>query len=319
MKVRSVFTFVFGALAMAQALAQVDLTSTIVVINGEEVKGSEYYRRMEFLPGVGKQLGNGFAEFPPGLLTIEQLVTERLILQMAKDKGVLPTAAEVKDEIAYQMQLNPDYTKSFLDTGQTLAELDYQTKVRVARFKLTTFGITVTDAEVAEFYKKNSSIYSTPKMVTLKVIAVDTEEKAKAVDADLAAGKSFSDVAKARSLDVSAATGGEFGRRPYFELAEIVRGEVDKIKVGGITEWIVGEKTRVKFMLVAADPEKARPLDDVLKKIIRREILITRGSIKNNIRQDMIVMRKKAQISITQKEFDDAYKKFIDVIIRDGG
>ncbi|MEQ1932727.1 MAG: peptidyl-prolyl cis-trans isomerase [Fimbriimonadaceae bacterium] len=319
MKVRSVFTFVFGALAIAHAAAQVDLTSTIVVINGEEIKGSEYYRRMEFLPGVGKQLGNGFAEFPPGLLTIEQLVTERLILQLAKEKGVVPTAAEIKDEIAFEIANNPNYQKNFLDTGQSLAELDYQTKVRLAQFRLLTFGITVTDAEVTEFYSKNSSIYSTPKMVTLKVIAVDTEDKAKAVDTDLAAGKSFNDVAKARSLDVTAATGGEFGRRPYFDLAEIVRGELDKIKVGGITDWIVGDKTRVKFMLVAADPEKARPLDATLKKIIRKEIMITRGSIKNNVRQEMIVMRKKAQITITQKEFDEAYKKFIDVIIRDGG
>lgn len=319
MKVRSVFTFVFGALAIAHAAAQVDLTSTIVVINGEEIKGSEYYRRMEFLPGVGKQLGNGFAEFPPGLLTIEQLVTERLILQLAKEKGVVPTAAEIKDEIAFEIANNPNYQKNFLETGQSLAELDYQTKVRLAQFRLLTFGITVTDAEVTEFYSKNSSIYSTPKMVTLKVIAVDTEDKAKAVDTDLAAGKSFNDVAKARSLDVTAATGGEFGRRPYFDLAEIVRGELDKIKVGGITDWIVGDKTRVKFMLVAADPEKARPLDATLKKIIRKEIMITRGSIKNNVRQEMIVMRKKAQITITQKEFDEAYKKFIDVIIRDGG
>ncbi len=319
MKVRSVFTFVFGALALAHAAAQVDLTSTIVVINGEEIKGSEYYRRMEFLPGVGKQLGNGFAEFPPGLLTIEQLVTERLILQMAKDKGVLPSAAEIKDEIAFELAVNPNFQKNFLDTGQSLAELDYQTKVRLATFRLTAFGVTVTDAEVAEFYTKNSSIYSTPKMVTLKVIAVDTEEKAKAVDNDLAAGKSFADVAKARSLDVSAATGGEFGRRPYHELALIVQSEIDKIKVGGITEWLIGDKTRVKFMLVAADPEKARPLDATLKKIIRKEIMLTRGSIKNNVRQDMIAMRKKAQISITQKEFDDAYKKFIDVVIRDGG
>ena len=75
--------------------SQVDPARVVAVINGEEIKGAEYYRRMEYLPGAGKMLGDRFAEFPPGFMAIEQIITERLVYQLAKQKHCLPTDAEI--------------------------------------------------------------------------------------------------------------------------------------------------------------------------------------------------------------------------------
>src|SRR4051794_21708042 len=95
---------------MGVSMAQnpVDATRVVATVNGVEIKGAEYYRRMEFLPGVGRNLGDGFAEFPPGFLTLEQLITEKLVLQLAKDKGVFPTDVEVKAELDYRKTKNPN-------------------------------------------------------------------------------------------------------------------------------------------------------------------------------------------------------------------
>jgi parvulin-like peptidyl-prolyl isomerase len=302
------------------ASAQLDPNKTIVSINGEEVKAGEYYRRMEFLPGVGKMMGNSFAQFPPGLLTIEQLITERLVFQMAKEKGILPTDEEVKDEIAFNTKADPDYLKSWDDAGRTRDELAYQTKFELTQFKLVTQGINVTNAEIDDFYTKNRTIFTVPKIVTLRVIAVDSPEAAKGIDADLAAGKSFEEVAKAKSLDVSAILGGDFGKRSFDDLAKVVRDALDKVKVGGVTEWISGDgKTQVKFKLQAAEPSYVKPLDDILRRKIRREQMFMKGNIQHDIRKDMNAARRKAQITITQKEFADAYKKFIDTFLSSGG
>lgn len=306
----------------ALANAQLDPNRIILSVNGEEIKATEYYRRMEFLPGVGKVFGKGgFAQFSPGLLTIDQLITERLVFQQAKQKGVYPTDAEVKDEIDFNNKQDPNYVKGWTDSGRTMAELEYATRFNLAQFKVVSYGITFTDSQVKEFYETNKGIFTIPKMVTLRVIAVDTEAAAKAVDADLAAGKAFGEVAKARSLDVSAALDGEFGKRSFFDLAKVVQAQLDKIKVGGITEWIIDDenKTRIKFNLVAADPPSTVPLDDVLKRRIRRDQMTVLGGIKNDIRKQMTDARKAAQIDIKEKEFSDSYKKFIETFIGSGG
>jgi len=170
-------------------------------------------------------------------------------------------------------------------------------------------------------YTKNIALFTIPKQVTLKVIAVNSEETANKVDADLKAGKAFEDVAKAYSLDVSAAIGGEFGKRSYEDLAPVVRREIDKIKVGGSTEWIIDDtnKTRVKFKLVAADPEVIKQLDADLKRRIRRDQLAVRGGVRNDVRKQMNEVRQKATIIINEKEFAEAYKRFIDAFLKSGG
>lgn len=304
----------------AFASAQLDPNKVILTVNGEDVKAGEYYRRMEFLPGVGKMLGNSFVQAPPGLLTIDQLVTERLVFQQAKELGVYPSDAEVSDEIAYNTRVDANYMKSWTDSGRTMEELQYQVRFSLAQFKLVSRGITFTDAEVKKFYDDNIALFTVPKQVTLQVIAVNTEELANKVDSDLKAGKSFEDVAKAYSLDVSSAVGGDFGKRSYDDLAIVVRKQLDKIKVGGVTDWIIDDtnKTRIKFKLVAADPAVVKPLDADLKRRIRRDQLMVRGNIRNDIRKQMNEVRKKASIQITEKEFSDSYKKFIDAFLGGG-
>jgi len=306
----------------AVASAQLDPNRTVVIINGEEIKAAEYYRRMEFLPGVGKQIGGRtFAQAPPGLLTIDQLITERLVFQQAKAKGVFPTDAEVKDEIEFNTKVDPDYVKGWIEHGRSMQELEYATRYNLAQFKLVSQGITFTDAQVKKFYDDNIAIFTVPKMVTLRVIAVGTEALAKEVDAELAAGKSFQEVAKAKSIDVSAAINGEFGKRPFDELAKVVQVALDKIKVGQATEWIIDDENKmwIKFQLVAAEAAYPKPLDDVLKRRIRRDQMSVLGGVRNDIRKMMTDARRDAKIDIKEKEFADNYKKFTDTFLGSGG
>lgn len=117
---------IFAGLLLAltgAALAQVDPARVVATVNGVAIKGDEYYHRMEFLPGVGKNMGDGFAEFPPGFLTLEQLITEKLVFQLAKEKGVMPTQADIDAELQYRMSKDKTLQVDWLASGQTFADL----------------------------------------------------------------------------------------------------------------------------------------------------------------------------------------------------
>lgn len=298
-------------LAASLASAQVDVNRVVVTINGEEVKGGEYYRRMEHLPGVGKASSGGFVEYSPGFLTIEQLITERLVFQMAKERNVYPTDAEVQAELTAMMEDNPKLLEEWQNGGRTRPELEYEVRYQLAQFKLLSRGITITDQQVEQFYKDNPTMFTNPKRAKLRVIVVDSRTAADAVDADLKAGKTFASVAMARSLDLSKSIGGDYGLTPIAQLSQQAQDAVNKRKPDGTTEWLESEGNFIKFLVEQVLPEEKQPLDAKLRRQIRKMRMIDNGRVKNDLTKDMAAMRAKAKIDIKQKEFAEAYNKFM--------
>jgi parvulin-like peptidyl-prolyl isomerase len=317
------FAAALAASLAAFSFAQVDPARIVVTVNGDEIKGGEYYRRMEFLPGVAKPMGRSYAEFPPGFLTIEQLITERLVFQLAKQKGVTPTEIEVDAELKSRTDDNPNYLKDWAATGRSQEELKYQIRYELAQFKIQTFGVTITNQEVDNHYKSAIAQYTLPKRAKLRVVVVQTEADRDAVDTALKGGKSFAEVAKQYSKDVSRGAGGEYGTVPYGFLNTPVRTAVEATTIGKNTAWITtetdGKPTYLKFHLEDVVKEEKIPLDDKLRRNIRRRLMIDKGTNKNNIQTEMMAIRQKAKIDIKQPEFADAYRKFIDAYLKQGG
>jgi len=313
-KIYSLLAIAFTACA---AHAQVDANRTVAVVNGDEIKGGEYYHRMEYLSGVGRISNNGVAEFPPGFLTIEQLISERLILQLAKNKGVLPTDVEVENELKNRVTDNPKLLENWLNSGQSEADLRYLLKLEIAQFKVATAGITVTDQEVEQFYKEHPTMYTTPKKVKISVIVVRDDTAQKAVDDDLKAGKSFADTAKAHSADVTKGLGGELGSIFVTALNPSVQAAIEKIKIGQTTEWLVTNDARVKFLLEDATPAKKMEFTPSLKRDIRKRMMIDKGQVKNDVAKEMLALRSTAKIDIKDKVFAEAYSKYIEAYKKD--
>ena len=194
---------------MCSAFAQLDPNKTVATVNGEAIKGAEYYRRMEFLPGVSKDMGTGLLEAPPGFLTILQLIGEKLILQLARERNVYPNDAEVKGEIQYRLVDDPNLIKDWIATGQSQTDLESEIRYELARFKLQTAGVNITDQEVEKFYAENPSLFTSPRKYKLWVIAVRDQAAADGVEADLKGGKKFSEVAREKSIDMTKSIGGD--------------------------------------------------------------------------------------------------------------
>ena len=297
--------------------SQVDVNKTVVVVNGEEIKGAEYYHRMEYLGGVGKPMSSGVAEFPPGFLTIEQLITERLILQLAKNKGVAPTDPEVENELKVRIADDPKFLENWLNSGKTEAELRYMVRLQLAQFKAATAGVNVTDQEVEQHYKENPAMYTTLKHVKISVIAVRDADTQQKVDAELKAGKTFAEVAKTHSEDLTKGAGGLVGNISYAAIPEQVRTALDKIKIGQTTEWLTSSNAKLKFLLQDVTLPKKLELTPQLKRDIRKRLLMDKGSIRNNVAKEMFDLRLKSNIDIKDKVFAEAYVRFMDAYKKD--
>ena len=320
---------IFAGLMLAAAaicMAQVDPARVIATVNGVDIKGAEYYHRMEFLPGVGKNLGDGFAEFPPGFLTLDALITERLVFQLAKERGVMPSEPEVQAELDYRKSKDPNLVVNWLASGRSQAEMEYDVKFDLAQFKLLTAGVTVTDQQVEDFYAKNRPMFLTPKEVALRVIVVRSQADADTVDKDLAGGTSFADEAKAKSADVTSARGGEYGTVAVSMLAKGVQDAVTPLTAGQTTPWFTGtapvnpapgeQPARFKFLVEKIVPETLLPLTLDLRRQIRQRMMMDSGKIKNHLREDLNALRAKATIDIKDKVFADSYKKFVEAYLK---
>jgi len=301
------------------ASAQVDPARTIATINGEEIKGDEYYRRMEFLPGVGKRAGNAFTEMPPGLLALDQLITERLIIQLARDKGVFPSELELNSEIADRMKADPNGLKTWTDSGRTEADWRRAILIDLCQFKIVTFGVTVTDQDVDRIYNTRGEEFTTPKQYKLSVIVVSSTEKQTAVDNDLRANKPFDEIARNHSEDITKASGGQYGTVPETVFAPAVKTALAATRQGQTTAWLptrAGDQQMfAKFRVDEIIPAKKDPLTPELRKSIRRKRAIELGNVRNNITTEMAAMRRKARVDIKNPEFAEAYKKLIEAYL----
>lgn len=306
------------------AFSQVDPTRLVATVNGEEIRGNEYYHRMEFLPGVGKRSGNSINEFPPGFLTLEQLITGKLVFQLSKERSVYPSDLQVQDEIAQRLREQPNLVTAWTSSGRTESDLRYQIRFELAELNLATFGITVSDQEVTDFYKQNPTQFTTPKMVKLRVIVVQSTSEKDAVDAELKAGKSFADIATAHSQDVTRQQGGDYGTVPYNILSPNIRDSIEKTAVGNVTDWIGSSATGnaavfAKFKVENVLAPVLQPLTSDLRFSIRRKLSLQRGSVKNDVEKELRGLRAKASIDIKEPVFADAFQKFVAAYLKEHG
>lgn len=291
------------------ASAQSDPTKPIATVNGETIGGMEYFRRMEFLPGFGKMVGARFIESWPGYLALQQLINERLMLQLAKEKNVYPKDADVTAELDLRLKNTPTLLESLAKVGITKADLERQVRVDLAEFNITTMGVNVTDQEIEQHYKDNPTRFTVPKRYKLRLIAVSEDKKAQ-VDSALAGGKPFADVARDMSSDPSALQGGALGEIPATAFAEVVTKLLDATKIGSTTEWIKGTSGWFKFLLEDVKASEKIPLDANTKAQLRRSLMLDRGRVRNNLDKMMSDARKKANISVNQPGLNEMIQEW---------
>ena len=289
-----------------------DANATVATVNGEAIKAGDYYRRLEWFQPNAQ---SSFASLPVGFQLLRQMISERMILQLAKSKGVAPTAPEIDARLAELYAQDPTLKAQLSEAGRSESEIRSELASQEAQFKLVTAGITITDQEVQKHYQENPSEYREPARYKLSVIAVADQAGQNAVDAALKSGKPFAEVAKSLSIDPTTKFGGgAYGEVAETQLSDNVLKPIAATPAGSTTVWIKGDgtETRVKFLVAAVTPAKAIPMTPELRTKIRRRLMLDRGNVKNNVAKDLDAATRTAVVTIAQPQFQKLYAQILD-------
>lgn len=171
-----VATFIVAIFAIwggAGRLGESNRSDTLASVGGAKISGNEFYQALrQRLEALQKQFGG---EINAGLIqqlgvpqqTLEQLVQQRLLLEIASDMGLRASDAEVRAKIMSFPGLQQDgrfvgfdnYKRALEYNHIQLAEFEESLRQEVLMGKVVqvlTAGIFVTDEDVWESYRKQN-------------------------------------------------------------------------------------------------------------------------------------------------------------------
>ncbi|MHB8156847.1 MAG: peptidylprolyl isomerase [Desulfocucumaceae bacterium] len=247
-------------------------------------------------------------------MTLEQLITQTLLLQEAKKMGIQTTKEDVDKEIAkYKEQMTEEKFNKFL-TDNNLSEkrlhqmVEKDLIISGLQNKLLEEVKPATEAQAREYYEKNKKEFMTPPSYQVRHILaltdgkegdkdkVDLEAKTKiqAILEQLKQGKDFATLAKEKSEDPgSAPQGGLYTFGPG-EMVPEFEAAAKALKPGEITK--VPVKTQYGYHIVkleSSTPEKQKSFEEVKQEVISK---IDDSAKQEKMDKFMQDVKSKAQI-----------------------
>lgn len=294
---RSLMIFA-GLCAVGVASGQMlDPASVVARVDGQAITASQFYSRMAYLDGVGVLEDGKFVAMPPALLTLRRMIDEMVVLMVARDKGVAPTPAEIQAEVAKRRAEKPESLKDLKDLGVSDEMIAGQIAQDLARFNLITMGITITDAQIQNHYDVNKLVYVVPAKTKLRVIVVEkAEDKAKVDDA--LKTKSFAEVARTMSIDLTKMIDGDLPEVNTESLPENVKAATANVAAGSATAWIESGGAFSKYLVERKSAQRQLPLDAALKQEIRERMMVIGGQQKNGLEVENLIRTKRRSLKV---------------------
>jgi len=243
----------------------------VAIVNGHEIRVSEVQMATDDILGQ-------LPDMPPKLrypFVVEYLIERHLLAQYAVKEGIADTDEYKRRLALYQ--------------AKALRDAYFYQKIRPM----------VTEDMIRKVYDDEAAKLQQTERVRARMILVATEKEAQDIEAMLAAGQKFEDLAKKYSLDGSKDYGGDLG---YFTAAEMVP-EFSKatfaLKVGETSQPV---KTDFGWHIIRLEDRKqgaAQPYDQV-KAAIRNVLL------RQKVGEVMQKIRAASKVEI----LDDDLKKY---------
>lgn len=286
----------------------------LATVNGEPITLEQFHKYLEYKPQVQVVVGNGQVAQAQvagslGLMAMEDLLRQRLILQMAKDEGVAPTEQDVIKELEFQKKRTPDFVKELQARGLNLGEIRESLAVDIATERLYTKGITVDMAEVEKYIRDNKDQFFEPATVDMLWVFVRDEANKKNVDTELASGQAFAAVAKRYSQLPGAATNQRFPQRVVDALPKEIKDMVAKTPESQQSSWLKFTDGWAKFYVERKEARKPINMDDTRKEVLRRQIALERGRKASDLDQRLQERLKAAKIEVQYDDMKDLWKQ----------
>lgn len=296
-------------------------SNAVATVNGEKITQKQLDQMVSEMKKYYAAQGLTFDEKKdPEMLktlnamTLEQLITQTILIQEAKKLGVQVTSDDVNKEMKkYKDQMTEEKFRDYLEKNQ-LTETRLKEMVEKDLYllglqnKLLEEVKPVSDDQVRDYYEKNKKEFVTRESYQVRHILamtdgkegdkgkIDLEAKTKilAVLEELKQGKDFAEAARAKSEDPGTAPeGGLLSFSPGDVVPEF-EAATKGLKPGGITMEPV--KTAYGYHLIKLEkitPEKQKTLEEVKEGIKAK---LTDQASQDRIDKFLEESKKNAQV-----------------------
>ncbi len=287
----------------------------LATINGETITLEQFHKYLETKGSVRVRTANGqvgAAEVAEslGFQALQDMIQQKLVLQMAKDEGVYPTDKDLEAEVEFQKKRNPNFLKVLTSQGLSIDDIRARLRVDLAREKLITRGLNVKTEEAEKYIADNPKEFVDPATADSLVIFVSKEAKRKEVDAELARGMEFKIVATRYSEIPGAKNNPAYRDRVLAAMPTEIRLAIEKTPDGRTTDWVKLSDGFAKFYVEMKTGEKKRPIDAILKEEVRRRLALQKGLRAREIDKNLLEKYRAAKIDVAYPSFKESFKDF---------
>lgn len=248
----------------------------LVTVNGANVTSEDFDREVKALP----EYIRGMAETPQGKKEmLDTLVMRELILQQAAKDGI-------------------DKSK---DVEEKMAELKKRIIVDTYLKKKVETDAKISDEELKSFYEKNQDKFKAGEQVRASHILVKSEQEAKDVQAQLKGGAKFEELAKAKSVDSSAAKGGDLGWFSKGNMVPVFEKTAFALKEGETSGIVKSEFGFHIIKLTGKRPAGTRPFEEAKDQIKSALLPQKQQQVFMQLKEDL---RKGAKIEIKDQSLN---------------
>jgi len=228
----------------------------------------------------------------------EELVIETLFLQKAKElnlKADKAKANEQYEKIKSQYASEDEFEKAIKERRLSVKDIKKQIELQMLSnlVVIKIEDISISEEQVKSFFDKNKDKFRKSDKAHLKQIVVKTKAQADEIMLELKAGKSFEELAKAKSLDKeSAKQGGDIGIVSRARLAEKIAEQVFVLETGEYSQPI---KTLNGYYILKMEDKIIADYDN-MKGTIRENMI--RTEIAKNGPKVVEKLKSNAEIEI---------------------
>lgn len=286
----------------------------IMNINGEKISKEEFLNRLEQVP-VQTPQGPDIA----GRYVIKQIINEKLVEQLAKEKDKTPTEEQINKKINFlKKESGGNLQKIMAQNGMTMDDLKRKVTVEQSFVNVASTGVNITEAEIKKTYEdtlnaKNSP-FKRPEQIRISAIVVNQKDKIDKAYKMLNDGAEFGTVAMQLSDSPAAKNNhGVLGwvSKDMEAVPQAVRNLTFSLPVGKYSKpTLIGKE----WMIIKADqkrPPKVQKYADV-KDMIKEQLAVRKGLEGNKYAKELAQFVKDAEIKVNAARYSnipDAIKK----------
>jgi parvulin-like peptidyl-prolyl isomerase len=286
-------------LAIASCGEVPDASRVVAQVNGKDITYGDMIREAERLHGPQVLVG---------------LLDQSVIQGEAQKRGLALTPQEQKaglDRAAARVGSMRDLEAQLKRAGIPLAAYQQRVDTDLLLDKITYQEAKVSDQEIEAYYQAHHKDFARGPRARARLMLFSDRGSAEAVQQALAAPEAdFAGLAKSLSEDgATAPQGGDTGFFEERDYAPVISKAAFELPVGATSDLLQAPDGWVILRVEERKPAGVLPLDEVKEQI--RQLLLREK--QDALRGDWLVSaRKAAQISIRDKEMEEAVKGQLD-------